>query len=96
MGRPLLVEIYPRLLTGEVNKGNAAARKEYLARKRKLDAAYRGLSAEVMTKARGSEDAFDALVSVMAMVEGRESFLALRKTEDRVIRLEGAVWGAGE
>ena len=96
VGRPLLVEIYPRLLTGEVNKGNAEARKEYLARKRKLDAAYRGLSAEVMTKARGSEDAFDALVSVMAMVEGRESFAGLKKSRDKVILLEGAVWGAGE
>ena len=28
VGRPLLVEIYPRLLTGEVNKGSAAARGE--------------------------------------------------------------------
>jgi hypothetical protein len=30
----------------------------------------------------------------MAMVERRESFLALRKTRDRVTLLEGAVWGA--
>ena len=92
--RPLVVEIYPRLLTGEVHKGNAQARKEYLARKRRKDAAYVALPREVIEKARGSEDAFDALVSVMAMVERRESFLALRKTRDRVTLLEGAVWGA--
>jgi hypothetical protein len=93
-GRPLVVEIYPRLLTGEVHKGNAQARKEYLARKRRKDAAYVALPREAIEKARGSEDAFDALVSVMAMVERRESFLALRKTRDRVTLLEGAVWGA--
>jgi hypothetical protein len=91
-----VVEIYPRLLTGEVHKGNAQAREEYLAKKRREDAAYRRLSAEVMQKARESEDAFDALVSVMAMVERRENFLALRKAKDRVTLLEGAVWGAGE
>ena len=94
--RPLLVEIYPRLLTGEVHKGNAKAREEYLAKKRREDAAYCSLSVKVMAKARGSEDAFDALVSVMAMVERRESFLGLRKAKDRVTLLEGAVWGAGE
>jgi hypothetical protein len=44
-GRPLLVEIYPRLLTGEVKKGNAEARREYLAKKRREDAAYAGLDA---------------------------------------------------
>ena len=93
--RPLVVEIYPRLLTGEVHKGNAKAREEYLAKKRRSDAAYRRLSAEVMKNARGSEDAFDALVSVMAMVERRESFLGLRKAKDKVTMLEGAVWGAG-
>jgi hypothetical protein len=94
--RPLVVEIYPRLLTGEVHKGNARAREEYLAKKRREDAAYRRLSAEVMRKARGSEDAFDALVSVMAMAERRASFLALRKARDQVTMLEGAVWGAGK
>jgi hypothetical protein len=94
--RPLLVEIYPRLLTGEVNKGNETARTEYLAAKHRVDAEYRRLGEDVMAKARGSEDAFDALVSVMAMVERRESFLRLEKAVDPVILLEGAVWGAGE
>ncbi len=93
--RPLVVEIYPRLLTGEVHKGNARAREEYLAKKRREDVAYRRLSPAVMQKARGSEDAFDALVSVMTMVERRASFLALRKATDEVTLLEGAVWGAG-
>ncbi len=93
-GRPLLVEIYPRLLTGVVKKGNAEARKDYLAKKRKKDAAYAGLVREVMEKARGSEDAFDALVSVMEMVARRDDFLRLERATDVVTRMEGAVWGA--
>jgi hypothetical protein len=94
-GRPLLVEIYPRLLTGEVKKGNAEARARYLARKRKEGAAYAGLSGDVLAKARGSEDAFDALVSVMEMAARREDFPRLERAKDRVTRMEGAVWGAG-
>jgi hypothetical protein len=93
-GRPLLVEIYPRLLTGEVKKGNAEARKDYLAKKRKMDAAYAALGRDVMERARGSEDAFDALVSVMEMVARRDDFLRLERATDVVTRMEGAVWGA--
>ena len=93
--RPLVVEIYPRLLTGEVKKSSAKARAAYLARKQREVAAYAALGRSVLTKARGSEDAFDALVSVMAMAEQRASFLALHKASDPVTLLEGAVWGAG-
>ncbi len=94
--KPLLVEIYPRLLTGEVKKSNEGARREYLKARVVADAAYKRLGKEVLDKARGSEDAFDALVSVMMMVERRASFLQLRQARDRVTLLEGAVWGAGE
>jgi hypothetical protein len=94
--KPLLVEIYPRLLTGEVNKGSAAARAGYLAKKRRGDPEYRKLNRNVMAKARESEDAFDALVSMMAMVDRRSSFLTLEKARDRVTLLEGAVWGSGD
>jgi len=93
--QPLIVEIYPRLLTGEVKKSSADARAAYLAKKQREVAAYAALGRGVLTKARGSEDAFDALVSVMAMAEQRASFLALRKASDPVTLLEGAVWGAG-
>ena len=93
--RPLIVEIYPRLLTGEVNKGSAKARAAWLAKRRRDDPAYRTLSPGVLAKARGSEDAFDALVSVLAMAGQRASFLELRKAFDPVTLLEGAVWGAG-
>jgi len=93
-GQPLLVEIYPRLLTGEVSKGNADARKAYLANKRKNDPAYATLPRNVLVKARRSEDAFDALISVMEMAARRDDFSRLKQATDPVILAEGAVWGA--
>jgi hypothetical protein len=93
-GWPLLVEIYPRLLTGEVKKGNAEERTRYLKRKRAEAAGYVSLGGEVFRKARGSEDAFDALVSVMEMAARREDFLRLERATDALTRREGAVWGA--
>jgi hypothetical protein len=93
-GQPLLIEIYPRLLTGEVSKGNADARAAYLANKRKNDPAYAALPQALIGRARRSEDAFDALVSVMEMAARRNDFLHLKQATDAVILAEGAVWGA--
>ncbi|MGA1982312.1 MAG: hypothetical protein ABSG84_07555 [Acidobacteriaceae bacterium] len=91
---PMLVEIYPRLLTGEVKKGDAKERAKYLMRKQKEEAAYSSIEEDVMEKARESEDAFDALVSVMEMVARRDDFPQLPQSTDAVTLLEGAVWGA--
>ena len=91
---PMLVEIYPRLLTGEVKKGNAEERAKYLKLKQKGEAAYASIDEEVLAKARGSEDAFDALVSVMEMSARRDDFPRLEQSSDAVTLLEGAVWGA--
>jgi hypothetical protein len=93
--KPLLVEMYTRLLTGAVKKSNPEARKVYLAAKKKGDAAYAGLSRGVMEKALGSEDAFDALVCCMEMVRWRGEFGGLRATRDEVLRLEGITWRPG-
>jgi hypothetical protein len=93
-GLPLLLEIYPRLLTGEVKKGNADERAGYLDRKKKERAAYASLDEDVLTKARRSEDAFDALVSVMEMAARRDDFPRLKQSADAVTLIEGAVWGA--
>jgi len=92
---PTLVEIYPRLLTGEVKKSSEGARRQYLDGKRRMDAAYAALPRSVMAKALRSEDAFDALVSVMEMAARRADFARLRRARDAVTLLEGAVWGAG-
>jgi hypothetical protein len=92
---PLLVEIYPRLMTGAVNKGSAGPRTTYLARKLEEDAAYRSLDRAVLAKAEQSEDAFDALVSIMVMARERKTFTRLQQATDKTILLEGAVSGAG-
>lgn len=93
--QPLVVEMYTRLMTGAVAKSNAAARKKYLAAKRKEDPLYAGISRGVMKKAEGSEDAFDALVSALEMVRQRANFDRLRATEDAELRLEGITWRPG-
>jgi hypothetical protein len=93
--KPLVIEMYTRLLTGAVAKSNATARKAYLERRKKEETVYAGLSRSVMAKALASEDAFDALVSALEMVRWREEFAGLRRTEDAVARLEGITWRPG-
>jgi hypothetical protein len=93
--KPLVVEIYTRLMTGAVTKSSEVARTEYLAKKRKESALYAGLPRGVLAKARGSEDAFDALVSAMVMVEHRWEFAGLKRTRDEVFRMEGHTWVPG-
>jgi hypothetical protein len=95
MPKPLVVEMYTRLMTGAVAKSNAAARRAYLLSRRKNDALYAGISRGVMKKAEASEDAFDALVSAMEMVRHREDFAGLRATKDAELRLEGITWRPG-
>jgi hypothetical protein len=92
---PLVVEIYTRLMTGAVTKSSEVARTAYLARKRKENPWFAGLSRGVLAKAKGSEDAFDALVTALVMVEHRAEFSLLRKTEDEVFRMEGQTWVPG-
>ena len=93
--KPLAVEIYTRLMTGAVTKSSESARTAYLAKKRRESVLYAGLSRRVMAKARGSEDAFDALVAALVMTEHRAEFARLRKTEDEVFRMEGQTWVPG-
>jgi len=90
--KPLVVEMYTRLMTGAVKKSNAEARAAYLLMKRREDAAYAGLSRTVMQRARSGEDAFDALVSTMVMVERRAEFVRLPKPRDPLHRVEGWTW----
>lgn len=59
-GWPLVIEIYPRLLTGEVNKSLPTARREHLRR-------YAGLDADRAQEASDSEHAFDAALSALVM-----------------------------
>ena len=90
--RPMVVEMYSRLNTGPVHKSNPVARRSYLQRKQSEEPAYAGLPPGVLRKALGSEDAFDALVSCMVMVERRRTFATLGVPQDPKYRVEGWTW----
>ncbi|HZQ44888.1 MAG TPA: hypothetical protein VFA99_16660, partial [Acidobacteriaceae bacterium] len=93
--KPLLVEMYTRLMTGAVAKSNAAARSKYLAAKCKTDAVFKPVARAVIAKAKSSEDAFDALVSVMEMARHADEFATLKATKDPELRREGLTWRPG-
>lgn len=84
---PMVVEIYPRLLTGAVRKSNAEERLRYLEGPR-----FAALPKAVRRAAAGSEDAFDALVSALAMAEHAAEFCCLGQATEPVERLEGRIW----
>ena len=93
--KPLLVEMYTRLMTGAVAKSNPEARSNYLSAKCKSDPIYKPVGRAVMTKAKASEDAFDALVSVMEMARHADDFGKLKATRDPELRREGLTWRPG-
>ncbi len=93
--KPLLLEIYTRLMTGAVAKSNAEARKVYLAAKKQSDPLYAGLGRKVLQVAAGSEDALDALATTLELARHREEIAGLRATRDKTLRLEGITWRAG-
>jgi hypothetical protein len=80
---PLVVEIYPRLLTGAVRKSDRAARERYLDRFPRLDSRLRALAAR-------DDNAFDAAVSALAMARWRGDWSALPR--EPAHELEGAIW----
>jgi hypothetical protein len=85
-GRPILVEIYPRLLTGPVHKSNASARGQLIAHRfPELDPEHRRLATLF-------EDAFDAAVSALVMIEHAADLANLPPETDGVLRLEGRIW----
>jgi hypothetical protein len=88
---PVAVEIYPRQLTGPVNKSSAAARELWLATHASEQ------DRELVRRARSSEDAFDAFASALALA--RQPIRSLEPARDARERLEGRilrVGGAGE
>jgi hypothetical protein len=85
-GRPLVIEIYPRLLTGAVNKRDSLARLAYLAEH------FPALSGEMLESAASCEDAFDAAVSALVMDASREELAILAELDDLQTRREGQIW----
>lgn len=83
---PLVVEIYPRLLTGPVVKSKVGAREQYLADH------YPALTADMRTRVASTEDAFDAAVSALVMWENRQALTTLSYPVPETTQLEGAIW----
>jgi hypothetical protein len=83
---PMVIEIYPRVLTGAVKKRHAPARAAYLAMH------YPALSGDVVELASASEDAFDACVSALVMDGSREEITAIPTVSDTKVLLEGWIW----
>jgi len=84
---PLVVEIYPRYLTGRINKSNAIARALY------LQAHCAHESREMLDLAASSEDAFDAAVSAACMQRFASDFSRISlRPRTRIERLEGRIW----
>jgi hypothetical protein len=83
---PVVVEIYPRSLTGPVNKSNAGARRRYLCDR------FPDLPGRLAETAAASEDAFDAAVSALVMAQHAPLLLHLPAVTDAASRLEGVIW----
>ncbi len=79
---PLLVEIYPRLLTGPVIKSRQSERERYLST---LD-----IPRRFSRQAAACEDAFDAAVSAVVMSAAVGELLALPNKPHDLI--EGRIW----
>ena len=85
-GSPVVLEIYPRLLTGAVRKSDPVARAKLLATR------YPHLDREHARLATLSEDAFDAAVSALVMIEHVSDLQSLPEEHDAELRLEGRIW----
>ncbi len=85
---PMVVEIYPRYLTGAVNKSSTIARALY------VQAHLPHESRQIQDLAGSTEDAFDAAVSAANMMEHRSQFARVRRSarDGSGHDLEGRIW----
>jgi hypothetical protein len=85
VGPRVALEIYPRAFTGPVNKSSWAERHRWLFARHERQQPH-----DLLERAAGSEDAFDAAASALAMAAGREELRAL--TAQPRWRREGSIW----
>lgn len=83
---PLVIEIYPRLLTGPVNKSDPSARKALLAN------GFPEIDDLLAREAASSDDAFDAAISAVVMARHMDEISALTASRDSTELLEGRIW----
>ncbi|MGN6558530.1 MAG: hypothetical protein ACTHLH_11050 [Solirubrobacterales bacterium] len=85
-GWPRVMEIYPRALTGPINKGKWSTRHAYLLER------FPDQPMGLLERAAGSEDAFDAAVSALVMSEHEAELRTLALPADPVYAIEGQIW----
>jgi len=83
---PCVIEIYPRALTGPVNKSRWASRHALLYER------FSSQPGAMLERAAGSEDAFDAAVSALVMAEHQLEMFGLPATSNPAFAIEGRVW----
>ncbi len=83
---PLVVEIYPRALTGPVAKSRGSSRREYLFER------FADQEEPLLERAAGSEDAFDAAVSALVMSRHAGELAGLEPARDSLDSIEGRIW----
>jgi hypothetical protein len=83
---PLVVEIFPRVLTGPVRKNSTSERERYLGPV--------PMPADLRRLAANSEDAFDAAISAVVMAVRVEELKAL--SEEPVYAIEGKIWAPSD
>ena len=84
---PLVIEIYPRLLTGDVIKSSSDDRRKHLTTER-----FPEIDGVLGCKAVSTEDAFDAAVSAVVMSRHAKTLAALTQSQDPAELIEGAIW----
>ena len=84
---PLVIEIYPRLLTGDVIKADFDAREAYLAK-----AEFPEIDDSLACRVIHSEDAFDAAVSAVIMSRHLDEISALTSSDEATDLIEGCIW----
>ena len=85
-GLPRVVEIYPRVLTGPINKGRWAERHAFLFER------FPEQPPDLLERAAGSEDAFDAAVSALVMGAHEAELELLPRPSDSEYAIEGKIW----
>lgn len=84
--KPFALEIYPRYLTGSINKTSAVERGLYMERN------FATQDPALLRIAASSEDALDAAVSALRMSERAAAIERLSPAQDDTERLEGCLW----
>ena len=83
---PLIIEIWPRALTGKVIKSNEKARSEFISEH------YPNIPMRWRAASESSEDAFDAVISACVMHKHRAEIRSLKPATDPTICIEGQIW----